>query len=645
MLLGLCLGGSTVLAGLGGICTAPTAFAADTVDKTYDDTSWHGTWDVTSADTLTLKNSSTGFSMVNSEASFGTVNVIGGQFYANQGSVGTLNVEEETGYTSGVTLEGTTSVGNLNLANSATTVNLADTAQITGTALISAGTLNAGYEKHDWNAGTTSDQSYSGTVNVLDLEGSSNLVLYKSDLLTNTLIYNTTGTVTNEDNHTVTTNALTLGSSMTSDQLSNMKKLNLVAQSSTGLAITNNSTLDDATAAALISSGTVSVVDADGTTNWYSVSNNAASVIDKSTIAEVTLNKYKNTFETAYGAACTDPFHNALDDSAVSNTLASLNDAAGKLVASEASSYTEGRLQSARRLGVTPTLASQQSMNVVNNIVNGNAASRMASLRTQAESESNVKGATDFGSSDFWTTVKRSRTTVKNGQYADADVSVTNYQIGYDFRNAENSYLGVYLGMTAGNVKSNGYTTDIDQAYDFGIYGTRALHRGQYLNYLARFGVMSNKMEDSTWDTSDMGLSFEYGKKMQYGKDLFFTPYVRLDYDRVRTDAVTYASGNQVAADTANNVTGKLGFTLEKTFAAGNSLYFGSAYSHGLSGSSTTYFNQTALPAVDNDAKVVYVNIGTKQMLGDASYLDINYEKTFLDYDGWSLQAKYNLMF
>ena len=371
----------------------------------------------------------------------------------------------------------------------------------------------------------------------------------------------------------------------------------------------------------------------------------AASVIDKSTIAEVTLNKYKNTFETAYGAACTDPFHNALDDSAVSNTLASLNDAAGKLVASEASSYTEGRLQSARRLGVTPTLASQQSMNVVNNIVNGNAASRMASLRTQAESESNVKGATDFGSSDFWTTVKRSRTTVKNGQYADADVSVTNYQIGYDFRNAENSYLGVYLGMTAGNVKSNGYTTDIDQAYDFGIYGTRALHHGQYLNYLARFGVMSNKMEDSTWDTSDMGLSFEYGKKMQYGKDLFFTPYVRLDYDRVRTDAVTYASGNQVAADTANNVTGKLGFTLEKTFAAGNSLYFGSAYSHGLSGSSTTYFNQTALPAVDNDAKVVYVNIGTKQMLGDASYLDINYEKTFLDYDGWSLQAKYNLMF
>ena len=151
--------------------------------------------------------------------------------------------------------------------------------------------------------------------------------------------------------------------------------------------------------------------------------------------------------------------------------------------------------------------------------------------------------------------------------------------------------------------------------------------------------------QDSTWDTSDMGLSFEYGKKMQYGKDLFFTPYVRLDYDRVRTDAVTYASGNQVAADTANNVTGKLGFTLEKTFAAGNSLYFGSAYSHGLSGSSTTYFNQTALPAVDNDAKVVYVNIGTKQMLGDASYLDINYEKTFLDYDGWSLQAKYNLMF
>ena len=48
--------------------------------------------------------------------------------------------------------------------------------------------------------------------------------------------------------------------------------------------------------------------------------------------------------------------------------------------------------------------------------------------------------------------------------------------------------------------------------------------------------------QDSTWDTSDMGLSFEYGKKMQYGKDLFFTPYVRLDYDRVRTDAVTYAS-------------------------------------------------------------------------------------------------------
>jgi len=605
--------------------------------------------------TLTMDNatdSSVASTVLNAGGNITTANIKGGNFQTLGGSIGTLNIVDTDEAVSGgtahqpwVILAGDdTQITNLNINhnNSWSAVILTENVNI-DTATVEQGTLYIG------NQYVTANSAFSGKISTLDLEGTSNLTLYNADLNTDKLIYNTTGTVTNTgDQYKVTTDGLTVGTNMTTSQLSNMANLKLLPYTVTQIAITDNSSMDETelmnTIMANMSVGQIALVTKGNIITTYEKTATGIKInsAEDSESDETKTKNLENAFNQKFSNVVVNPFDKdagAITPEYLKNFDANAN------ITTEAKAYVHEATKQAGLVASSPVLNGQQAATVVNGVITGNVGARTASLRAQAASTLDVQGAEDLSNSNVWFTAKHGRTDVKNDSYATSTVSIDHYQLGYDHQTSTNAYFGGYIGSTKGNIVSNGYKTSIAQSIDVGLYGTKLLDKGQYLNYITRYALTKNKLNDSNWDTTDYGVTVEYGKKIQKSKSIFLMPYIQFDYDYMNTDSVTYASGTTIDVKDTNNFNAKIGLNLEKIDSKGNSFYGGAAYGRGLAGSYISYMNNIALPTVANNASVVYLNLGMKRMLNETSYVDLNYEKTLCDYNGWSVQGKFNLMF
>ncbi len=298
-------------------------------------------------------------------------------------------------------------------------------------------------------------------------------------------------------------------------------------------------------------------------------------------------------------------------------------------------------VQQAGKTAAAPGVASARTATVVTNVMTANVTGRTSELRGFASAVDEGRPAPD----NVWFQYKHTNMDVDNGDvYGKSTVKTNNYQLGYDAKVGPNDYLGAYIGTTTGNVEFNAPAvtdrTDIDNAYDFGIYGTHMLPSDQYIDYMIHTGKFDSKYNGVTWGTKDTGAMIGYGAKIAQNDRLTWNPYIQLAYDKVSVDSYM-AGANYIASDDSNNWTAKLGINLLDV----RGFYGGLAYSRGLSGSYNAYINGVPMPSQDNNANVLYMSLGYRANMSRNVFLDLNMEKTFADYNGWTAAGKVNFYF
>lgn len=298
-------------------------------------------------------------------------------------------------------------------------------------------------------------------------------------------------------------------------------------------------------------------------------------------------------------------------------------------------------VQQAGKTAAAPGVASARTATVVTNVMTANVTGRTSELRGFASAVDEGRPAPD----NVWFQYKHTNMDVDNGDvYGKSTVKTNNYQLGYDAKVGPNDYLGAYIGTTTGNVEFNAPAvtdrTDIDNAYDFGIYGTHMLPSDQYIDYMIHTGKFDSKYNGVTWGTKDTGAMIGYGAKIAQNDRLTWNPYIQLAYDKVSVDSYM-AGANYIASDDSNNWTAKLGINLLDV----SGFYGGLAYSRGLSGSYNAYINGVPMPSQDNNANVLYMSLGYCANMSRNVFLDLSMEKTFADYNGWTAAGKVNFYF
>lgn len=298
-------------------------------------------------------------------------------------------------------------------------------------------------------------------------------------------------------------------------------------------------------------------------------------------------------------------------------------------------------VQQAGKTAAAPGVASARTATVVTNVMTANVTGRTSELRGFASAVDEGRPAPD----NVWFQYKHTNMDVDNGDvYGKSTVKTNNYQLGYDAKVGPNDYLGAYIGTTTGNVEFNAPAvtdrTDIDNAYDFGIYGTHMLPSDQYIDYMIHTGKFDSKYKGVTWGTKDTGAMVGYGAKIAQNDRLTWNPYIQLAYDKVSVDGYM-AGANYIASDDSNNWTAKLGINLLDV----SGFYGGLAYSRGLSGSYNAYINGVPMPSQDNNANVLYMSLGYRANMSRNVFLDLSMEKTFADYNGWTAAGKVNFYF
>ena len=297
--------------------------------------------------------------------------------------------------------------------------------------------------------------------------------------------------------------------------------------------------------------------------------------------------------------------------------------------------------QYAGKTAAAPGATSGRTASVIASVMTNNVTARNNELRGMA-------AAIDDGreeSENMWVQFKHTDMDVDNGgTYGKSNVNTNNIQLGYDAKVGPEDYVGVYVGTTTGSADFSGPaangSVDLDNAFDLGFYGTHMLPAGQYLDYMLHTGSFDSKYAGEKWGTTDTGLMLGYGTKIEQNDRLTVNPYVQLAYDHVKVGSYK-AGNNQIASDASDNWTAKLGVNLIDA----SGFYGGLAYSRGLSGSYNAYINGVPMPSNDNNANVVYLNLGYRANVARNTLLDLSMEKTFVDYDGWTAAGKVNFFF
>lgn len=341
----------------------------------------------------------------------------------------------------------------------------------------------------------------------------------------------------------------------------------------------------------------------------------------------------------AAGVADTDESYQAVEK-ALAN-FDSLGDTLDQKSFQKLAAEATAAVQQAGRTAAAPGATSSRTASVITSVMTDNVATRTTELRGIAAAVDEGRPAPD----NVWFQYKHTNMDVENGDtYSKSTVNTNNFQLGYDAKVGPNDYLGAYIGTVTGNADFRGPAADgridIENSFDFGVYGTHMLPADQYIDYMVHTGKFDSKYAGEKWGTTDTGLMVGYGAKIAENDRLTWNPYVQLAYDKVDVDS--YMAGlNRISSDSSDNWTAKLGVNLMDA----SGFYGGMAYSRGLSGSYNAYINGVPMPTQDNNANVLYLSLGYRANMTRNVFLDLSMEKTFADYKGWSAAGKINFYF
>lgn len=250
-----------------------------------------------------------------------------------------------------------------------------------------------------------------------------------------------------------------------------------------------------------------------------------------------------------------------------------------------------------------------------------------------------INGDEDQG---MWVRLRHDRI----GQSGDFRSMNTMYELGYDVKqptdNGERR-----IGMAIDYMRGSTSYDDIigkgeTKRYGLWLYDTWLGEKGHYVDYVAKWGHLSNDFditakttgEDINGDYSNnvFSVSAEYGKKNDMGNGWYFEPQIQAQLARVTGAEYETTQGSKVSVDGINSLIGRAGFRIGKDMSQTSTVYLKADVLHEFLGDQTvTASDATGTLREDFDNKGTWydVGFGFAAKTGNNSYAFIDFEKSF----------------
>ncbi len=227
----------------------------------------------------------------------------------------------------------------------------------------------------------------------------------------------------------------------------------------------------------------------------------------------------------------------------------------------------------------------------------------------------------------------------------------TMYELGYDVKQeCDNSERRV--GMAVDYMHGDtGYSDiagkgEIDR-YGLWLYDTWMGNKGHYVDYVAKWGHLSNDFELYTMSRGEkvtgdysnnvFSVSAEYGKKNDMGNGWYFEPQVQAQLARVTGADYVTSQDTKVSVDGINSLIGRAGFRLGKDFGEEkqSTVYIKADVLHEFLGDQdisvmdNTTNGEWAGISYENEGTWYDIGFGFATMMSKNSYAFLDLEKSF----------------
>ena len=233
------------------------------------------------------------------------------------------------------------------------------------------------------------------------------------------------------------------------------------------------------------------------------------------------------------------------------------------------------------------------------------------------------------------------------GQSGDFRSMNTMYELGYDEKQeCDNGERRV--GFAVDYMRGSTTYSDIlgkgeTKRYGLWLYDTWLGDKGHYVDYVAKWGHLSNDFDirdkDSfkrvTGDYSNnvFSVSAEYGRKKNIGNEWYIEPQAQLQLARVTgAEYTTTTQDTKVSVDGINSLIGRAGFRLGRDVDERSTVYIKADLLHEFLGDQTitaTDATGSLRETFENKGTWYDVGFGFATALGKDSYAFMDFEKSF----------------
>ena len=232
------------------------------------------------------------------------------------------------------------------------------------------------------------------------------------------------------------------------------------------------------------------------------------------------------------------------------------------------------------------------------------------------------------------------------GQSGDFRSMNTMYEVGYDVKQPTDN--GEHrIGMAIDYMRGSTTYDDImgkgeTKRYGLWLYDTWLGEKGHYVDYVAKWGHLSNDFDITAKTTGEkingdysnnvFSVSAEYGKKNDMGNNWYFEPQAQLQLARVTGADYVTTQGSKVNVDGINSLIGRAGFRIGRDMDENSTVYLKADLLHEFMGDQTVTAADatgTLREEFENKGTWYDVGFGFAAKMSKNSYAFMDYEKSF----------------
>lgn len=232
------------------------------------------------------------------------------------------------------------------------------------------------------------------------------------------------------------------------------------------------------------------------------------------------------------------------------------------------------------------------------------------------------------------------------GQSGDFRSMNTMYEVGYDVKQPTDN--GEHrIGMAIDYMRGSTTYDDImgkgeTKRYGLWLYDTWLGEKGHYVDYVAKWGHLSNDFDITAKTTGEkingdysnnvFSVSAEYGKKNDMGNNWYFEPQAQLQLARVTGADYVTTQGSKVNVDGINSLIGRAGFRIGRDMDENSTVYLKADLLHEFMGDQTVTAADatgTLREEFENKGTWYDVGFGFATKMSENSYAFMDFEKSF----------------